>query len=218
MLPLYWLAQYLGAFLGAAFVYAVYFDAIDRFDGGIRMTTGYNATAGIFATYPQEFLSAGSGVLDQTVGTAILTMCVFAVNDPRNVDVPMYFLPLLVGLVVGTVGMSFGYNCGFAINPARDLGPRIFTALSGWGNEVFSYRNYNWFWVPLVGPHLGAVIGTIIYMLFVGIHWPATFEKRDVRPKTEELLANEPARALMLPGDRQMDSTSKSLLSRSFNY
>lgn len=64
-------------------------------------------------------------------------MCVFAVTDPRNVEVPQYFLPLLVGLVVGTVGMSFGFNCGFAINPARDLGPRIFTAIAGYGSEPF---------------------------------------------------------------------------------
>lgn len=44
--------------------------------------------------------------------------------------------------------------------------------------NLFSYRNYNWFWVPIIGPHVGAVIGTLVYMLFVGIHWPTTFEAR----------------------------------------
>lgn len=66
-------------------------------------------------------------------------MCVFAVTDPRNVEVPQHFLPLLVGLVVGMIGLSYGYNCGFAINPARDMGPRIFTWMAGYGSEVFRY-------------------------------------------------------------------------------
>lgn len=29
-----------------------------------------------------------------------------------------------------------------------------------------------WFWVPILAPHLGTVIGTIIYYLFIGNHWP----------------------------------------------
>jgi len=178
MLLVYWLAQYLGGIVGAGIVYGVYSDALYAYDGGIRSVYGANATAGIFATYPQEFLSTSSGWFDQIVGTAILTMCVFAVTDPRNVEVPQHFLPLLVGLVVGMIGLSYGFNCGFAINPARDMGPRIFTWLAGYGHGVFSYRNYNWFWVPIIGPHVGAVIGTLVYMLFVGIHWPTTFEAR----------------------------------------
>lgn len=46
-------------------------------------------------------------------------------------------VPVLVGLTVGLVGMAYGLNCGFAINPARDFGPRLFTATAGWGLEVF---------------------------------------------------------------------------------
>lgn len=32
-------------------------DAFQAYDGGIRSVNGVNATAGFFATYPQDFLS-----------------------------------------------------------------------------------------------------------------------------------------------------------------
>lgn len=39
------------------------------------------------------------------MGTAVLTMCVFAVHDERNVEIPSYLLPLVIGLVVNMIGM-----------------------------------------------------------------------------------------------------------------
>ena len=56
------------------------------------------------------------------------------------------------------IGATFGFNAGYAINPARDFGPRLFTALAGWGGEVFTAGN-GWWWVPIVGPCIGAVLG-----------------------------------------------------------
>jgi glycerol uptake facilitator-like aquaporin len=63
--------------------------------------------------------------------------------------------------------MTFGFNCGYAINPARDLGPRLFTWIGGWGTEVFRAAN-SWFWVPIVGPLLGGILGAFAYDGFVG--------------------------------------------------
>jgi hypothetical protein len=42
-------------------------DALNAFDGGVRQITGPNATAGIWATYPQEYLSIRSGFGDQVM-------------------------------------------------------------------------------------------------------------------------------------------------------
>jgi aquaglyceroporin related protein, other eukaryote len=56
----YILAQTLGAFIGAAVVYANYKSAIDMFEGvGKRTVTGPTSTAGIFTTYPAPFLTTG---------------------------------------------------------------------------------------------------------------------------------------------------------------
>jgi aquaporin-3 len=69
----------------------------------------------------------------------MLVALIFAVVDKKNDNKPSPGLaPLIIGFIVFLIGMTFGYNCGYAINPARDLGPRIFTAMAGWGGEVFT--------------------------------------------------------------------------------
>lgn len=52
---------------------------------------------------------------------------------------------------------------------------------------IFSYRGHNWFWVPIAGPHVGAILGTVVYMLFVGLHWPQTFEAAEEAKKKRAL-------------------------------
>ncbi|XP_078604673.1 aquaporin-10-like [Branchiostoma floridae x Branchiostoma japonicum] len=177
-LPCYVMAQMIGAFLSAACVYIVYYDALANFDGGTRVVLGVNGTGGIFSTYPQDYLSIGSGVLDQVVGTALLLCGVLALTDSRNNKVTAGMEPLLVGLLVLAIGTSFGFNCGYAINPARDLGPRIFTAMAGWGIEVFRAGNH-WWWVPIVGPLIGGLVGGLVYTLMVALHHP---EEEDDEP------------------------------------
>ena len=78
---------------------------------------------------------------------------------------------MLVAGLVALIGMSFGWNAGYAINPARDFGPRLFTALAGWGGEVFSAGG-GWWWVPIVAPCLGALLGGFVYDLFITRHHP----------------------------------------------
>ena len=62
----------------------------------------------------------------------------FAIIDEKNNSPGKGSAPVMVGLVVFVIGATFGFNCGYAINPARDLGPRLFTAMAGWGGEVFT--------------------------------------------------------------------------------
>src|SRR5262245_10807221 len=81
----YCAAQLAGAFTGALVTFITYREAFDRFDGGIRQVTGPQATAGIFATYPQAFLSTvPGGLIDQIVGTALLLLLIFAIRGEEN--------------------------------------------------------------------------------------------------------------------------------------
>ncbi|HUL80403.1 MAG TPA: MIP family channel protein [Vicinamibacteria bacterium] len=169
--PAYVLAQLAGAFAGAAVTFATYREAFDAFDGGLRRVVGEKATAGVFATYPQPFLSVfPGGFVDQVVGTALLMLGIFAIGDRRNAG-PATAGPVLVGALVALIGMSFGFNSGYAINPARDLGPRLFTAAAGWGSEVFRAGG-GWWWVPVVAPCLGGLLGGCLYDLLVTRYHP----------------------------------------------
>ena len=102
-------------------------------------------------------------------------MLVVAVIDARNTAVGSNLGPLIIGFIVAAIGASYGANAGYAINPARDFGPRLFAYLAGWGKVAlpgtyhapgFSFSNY--WWIPIVGPLIGGVIGVLIYDLFIG--------------------------------------------------
>ncbi|HTM53442.1 MAG TPA: MIP family channel protein [Pirellulales bacterium] len=159
----YWAAQFAGAFVASALVYATYCEAIDH----VEPTARTLVTAGIWSTYPQDYLSNfPGGFVDQVVGTALLMLVIFAVTDERNMALPPSLSPIVVGLAVLVIGMTYGLNAGYAINPARDLGPRVFTWLAGWGTQVFTAHD-SWWWVPVVGPLCGAVVGGFLYDLLI---------------------------------------------------
>ena len=169
----YAVAQTAGAFVAAAVVYLVYREGLNAFDGGVRQVVGPLGTAGIFATYPQPYLTTfPGGFIDQVVGTAILVGVILGITDQRNSPAPAGLAPVVVGLLVVGIGMAFGVNCGYAINPARDFGPRVFTYMAGWGSEVFRAGNH-WWWVPIVGPLVGGLLGGWIYDAFVGKRFPS---------------------------------------------
>jgi glycerol uptake facilitator protein len=151
----YTIAQIAGAFVAAALVFWNYHPAF------LKMDPQLDHTAGVFTTFPAfpELLSAG--LLDQTIGTALLLLLIFAITDERN-QPPANLGPILIGLIVVAIGMAFGGMHGYAINPARDFGPRLFTVVAGFKNNGLTDGG-NIFWVPIVGPILGGLIGGLVY-------------------------------------------------------
>ncbi|XP_069603617.1 aquaporin-7-like isoform X3 [Ranitomeya imitator] len=140
-LPVYMISQIAGAFLAAVIVYFLYYEALYNYCKGNFTVTGPLETASIFATYPQPYLTIGGGFLDQVIGTGALLLCILAINDKKNNSALDGTQAVVVGLLVTVIGMSMGMNSGYAINPARDLGPRLFTAAAGWGLEVFRVKD-----------------------------------------------------------------------------
>lgn len=176
----YVVAQVVGAFAAAALLYVVYFNAIDAFNSASktqRDQAGGLATFSIFATFPAPYFHGNLTIplIDQIIGTAFLVIFIVAIIDLRNTAVKANLGPLMIGFAVAAIGMSFGANAGYAINPARDFGPRVFAWLAGWGDVAMPGTitgvpgAFSWyFWVPIVGPLLGGVIGVLIYDWFIG--------------------------------------------------
>ncbi|XP_067104859.1 aquaporin-9b [Osmerus mordax] len=184
--PVYVVAQFLGAFAGSCAVYGLYYDALMVYTGGVLSVTGPNATANIFASYPAPHLSVLNGFVDQVIATGALILCILAITDGKNIGAPKGMEPLCISLIIMAIGVSMGLNCGYPINPARDLAPRLFTAVAGWGMEVFSVGGC-WWWIPVAGPMVGGLVGAAIYFLFIELHHPEPEkqEENNVQDKYE---------------------------------
>ncbi|MGC2676510.1 MAG: MIP/aquaporin family protein, partial [Mycobacterium sp.] len=170
----YWVSQIAGAFCGAAMVYAVYRPAIDSLNAANHVTRAHSMdTYGIFATSPAQYFHGGylGPVVDQLVGTAILVLLIAALIDNRNQAPAGNLAPLLIGFIIAVIGCSYGTNAGYALNPARELGPRLFAWLEGWGKLALP-GNYgqttNYWWIPVFVPLFGAVAGILLYDFFIG--------------------------------------------------
>jgi glycerol uptake facilitator protein len=176
--PAYWFAQVAGAFTGAAIVYADFHQAIGQFEITNHLVRGVNDLPGfsVFATFPAAYYHGAIGwpFLDQVIGTAFLLMFVAALIDTRNTGPMSNMAPFLIGGAVLAIGISFGTGAGYAINPARDFGPRLFAFALGWGHIAFpgnlntlavSFAGY--WWVPIVGPLVGGVLGITVYDLII---------------------------------------------------
>uniref|UniRef100_A0A8C3X3V8 Aquaporin-3 n=1 Tax=Catagonus wagneri TaxID=51154 RepID=A0A8C3X3V8_9CETA len=164
--PVYVLGQFLGSFLAAATVYCLFYGAIMEFSEGNLTVTGPTATANIFATYLPQHMTLWRGFLDEVIVTGMLQLCLSAITDKENNPALQGTQAVVIGILVVIIGGSMGMNSGYAINPSRDLPPRLFTFIAGWGTQVFSARD--WWWVPVVAPPLGAYLGAIIYLVFIG--------------------------------------------------
>lgn len=68
--------------------------------------------------------------------------------------------------------MAWGTNAGYAINPARDFGPRLASFLTGYGGAWRDQYGNFYFWVPILGPLAGGLIGAALYKFFVGRFLP----------------------------------------------
>jgi len=160
--PMFVLAQLIGAAIGATLVWLTYKDHYAATeDQGVKF--------GTFATAP-AIRNNASNLFSEMIGTFVLIFAVLFMTSPNlvagNPDVPVglgSLGALPVGLVVFAIGMSLGGTTGYAINPARDLGPRIMHAIL----PVYDKGSSGWdyAWIPIVGPVLGAILAAGLFLL-----------------------------------------------------
>jgi glycerol uptake facilitator len=155
--PVYIVAQMLGAFLGATLVWLAYLPHWP-------VTESQPAKLAVFCTAP-AIRHWAANLLTEIIGTFVLVLGVLALLRPSNLN-PEHgwdvgFGPFLVGVLVWAIGLSLGGPTGYAINPARDLGPRLAHALlpiAGKGHSDWGYA-----WIPVVGPIVGGLLAAFFY-------------------------------------------------------
>ncbi|SCF78706.1 MIP/aquaporin family protein [Streptomyces sp. Ncost-T10-10d] len=173
----YSLAQVAGAFVAALLVRWNYTEALAKADPGHTIKTQF-----VFSTLPANGNPAlpvheWGAFRDQVIGTAILVLLIFAVTDLLNTPPGANLAPFIVGLIVVAIGMAFGTNAGYAINPARDLGPRLASFLTGYGGAWRDQYGNFYFWVPIVGPLVGGPLGAFVYKVFISRFLPTAEEE-----------------------------------------
>ncbi|XBS71717.1 MIP/aquaporin family protein [Acerihabitans sp. KWT182] len=176
LLP-YIISQMLGAFVGAAVVYFLYYSLFFDFEQANHMVRGSVQSlqlAGIFSTYPNAHIGVIQAFFVETVIAAILLCLILALTDDGNGIPRGPLAPLLIGLLIAVIGASMGPLTGFALNPARDFGPKVFAFLAGWGNVAFTGgREIPYFLVPLIAPVVGGCLGAFGYRSLIGPHLPS---------------------------------------------
>lgn len=153
LLPVYIIAQFGGAIVGAIIAWLAYKQHFDA-------TTDADLKMAVFCNSP-AIRNVGYNLITEIIGTFVLTFGALAMSKPTSTLGTLDALP--VGLLVLGIGLSLGGPTGYAINPARDLGPRIahfILPIPGKRDSDWSYS-----WIPVVGPIAGALLAAQLFQL-----------------------------------------------------
>lgn len=186
-------AQLVGAFLAAACLFAMFspaLRAVEQRKGVVRGQPGSEITATCYGEfYPapgglaagdepysptahaelKKLVPHGTAFLAEVIGTALLAFMVFALTDSHNRLAPLHnSAGACIGLTVAILISVIAPLTQACFNPARDFGPRLFSAVAGWGQVALPLgSDWSWLTVYILAPILGAILGGGLFMRVV---------------------------------------------------
>jgi len=149
-LLLFTIAQFIGAFVSALFLYLIFNNSILEFEPVKTV-----ATAKMFGEYYS--VDTSDAFLYELVGTAFLVMMIFWIVTKVT---SKNLIPVLIGLVVSIAIVFIAPYTQCGINPARDFAPRLFSYLMGWERAAFYQEPIK---VYVIAPFFGAGIGCMVF-------------------------------------------------------
>ena len=165
----YLLAQFLGAFFAAAALYYLFANSIAAVEQEIARFGEYHWQTGkMFGEYFRYSEEGISTVLDPSLafalelgGTALLLASIYFFV--KKIGVQHWSFPLVIGGTVSVAILLIAPYTQAGITPARDLAPRIFAYLAGWGSNAWAEGPWNSVFVYVSGPLCASVLvgGTI---------------------------------------------------------
>ena len=157
--PLYILAQMLGAMIGATAVWLTYKNHFDE-------TEDADSKKAVFCTAP-AIRNTFSNFFSEAIGTFVLLFTILyftgaSITDTETLVGLGSLGALPVAFLVWSIGLSLGGTTGYAINPARDLGPRIMHAILPIKNKASS--DWSYAWIPVLGPIVGGALAAFLML------------------------------------------------------
>ena len=157
--PLYVVAQMIGAMLGAFMVWLMYKNHFDATEDG-------DSKKAVFCTAP-AIRNTFSNFISEAVGTFVLIFTILyftnaTISDSQTIIGLGSLGALPVAFLVWSIGLSLGGTTGYAINPARDLGPRIMHAILPIKNKVSN--DWGYAWIPVIAPIVGASLAALLML------------------------------------------------------
>lgn len=181
----YIVTQMLGAFVAAAVLYFIFGNAISTYERNNNIVRGYSGSEATAMVFGEYFPNPGGKPLNEArrqtmshirafgaevIGTAVLLLVIFCVGDERNKTRPQILTAATIGLTVTLLISLLGPLTMACFNPARDFGPRLFSAIAGWKAVPFTANGVGWLTVYVIAPVLGGLLGGAIYR---GLFCPA---------------------------------------------
>ena len=177
-LPAYLTAQFAGAFAAAALLYLLLHDSIAHFEALNSIQRGSPASVKTAMMFGEFYPNPGAGVsavvtplnafCAEAIGTFVLVFLIFSLTEGCNLGRPDDALaPFFIGLTVAIIISIIAPLTQAGLNPARDLSPRIFSMLAGWGNVALPDRNFGFLTIYCLGPITGACFASLLFTRIV---------------------------------------------------
>lgn len=194
-------AQLLGAFVAAAAIHVAFSGILEAFEaaeGITRGAAGSQLSAMAYTTYAPNPAIIGTGAdalaqvshtqwfISEVIITAVLLFGIFFLVEAWNDGRPLANMSaLIIGILVGVLVAYEAPVSMAALNPARDLGPRVWALIAGWGEIAFPGPRGG-FWIPTVSTIVGGLLGGAIYTyIYKGIY-PEPAEPGRIPPEVEQ--------------------------------
>ncbi len=176
-LAAYLAGQFSGAFVAAAVLFLLFSSSITSFEASnaiIRGAPESIKTAMLFVEfYPNPsnslstVVSTAQAASAECVGTFLLVFLIFSLTEGCNIGRPdNAFAPVFIGLTVTIIICIIAPLTQAGLNPARDLSPRLFSYLAGWGRAAAPDNNFGLV-VYVIAPIVGASIAAIFFTKIV---------------------------------------------------
>jgi glycerol uptake facilitator protein len=138
-----------------------------------------------------SLVSLLQGAWGEILATALLMICILMFLEARSINSPesgkvAWFFPIALAVAVTMIVVVEAPITQVSLNGARDLGPRIWAWVQGYGSIAFPGPRGDW-WIGSIAPAIGAILGAYFFDFVMLPFFPKA------RPTTPEVPATRRA-------------------------